>query len=277
MVIDNSYSRNNTNVISLKYGIIPTEGGIFTPMRNYNKGKGNNMKVIGFVRVSTGHQKLSIANQIAEITEYCKKTDGLELIEILQEEAISGDSIERIGFDRMTEMVEAKSIDGIVCSNLSRIGRKASMTLTLINKCLENDVFIYDMKDGTDTRTAGGRMAVKMRAVIYEEELLSIRENIRQVIRYKKKNGLKYNGRVAYGYYDKNGILYEDEFEIKVVRNIKNLKSRGHSWYKIAKRLNEYGIDTKERGANGWSGQQVKNVWGYHYGDGVKVERAMVA
>ena len=64
---------------------------------------------------------------------------------------------------------------------------------------------------------------------------------------------------------------------IKIVRNIKNLKSRGHSWYKIAKRLNNYGIDTKERGKNGWSGQQVKNVWTYHYGDGIKVERAMVA
>ena len=246
-------------------------------MKNNRKGKGNRMNVIGFVRVSTGHQKLSIANQIAEITDYCEKTDGIKLIEILQEEGISGGSLERIGFDRMIGMVEAKEIDGIVCLNLSRIGRKAAMTLNLINKCLDNDVFIYDMKDGTDTRTPGGRMAVKMRAVIYEEELLSIRENIRQVIRYKKKNGLKYNGRVAYGYYDKNGILYEDEFEIKIVRNIKNLKSRGHSWYKIAKRLNNYGIDTKERGKNGWSGQQVKNVWTYHYGDGIKVERAMVA
>ncbi len=44
------------------------------------------MKVIGFVRVSTGHQRLSVSNQIAEITDYCKKTDDLELIEILQEE-----------------------------------------------------------------------------------------------------------------------------------------------------------------------------------------------
>jgi len=276
VIIDNSYSKNNTNEIRLKYGIIPTISVKFTHMKKYNKGKGNKMKVIGFVRVSTGHQKLSIQNQIAEITDYCKKTDGIELIEILQEEAVSGGSIERVGFDRMLDMVESGSIDGIVCLNLSRIGRKAAMTLNLINKCLENDVFIYDMKDGTDTRTPGGRMVVKLRAVMYEEELINIRENIRSVIRYKKKNGLKYNGRTAYGYYDKNGILYEDEFEIKVVRNIKNLYSRGHSWYKIAKKLNKDGTETKENGANGWSGQQVKNVWTNHYGDGLKVEGAMV-
>ena len=71
MIIDNSYSRNNTNEIRLKYGIIPREGVKFTHMKKYNKGKGNNMKVIGFVRVSTGHQKLSIQNQTAEITDYC--------------------------------------------------------------------------------------------------------------------------------------------------------------------------------------------------------------
>ena len=135
---------------------------------------------------------------------------------------------------------------------------------------MDNNVFIFDMKDGTDTRTAGGRMAVKMRAVIYEEELLSIRENIRQVIRYKKKNGLKYNGRIAYGLYEKNGILYEDDFEMKIVRNMKNLKSRGHTFYGIAKKLNQNKIDTKERGSKGWTQQQVKNTLNYHYGDGVK-------
>jgi len=106
-----------------------------------------------------------------------------------------------------------------------------------------------------------------MRAVIYEEELFRIRENIRGVIRYKKENGLVYNGRVAYGMYDKNGILEEDEFEMKIVRNMKNLKSRGHSLYAIAKKLNENDIDTKERGSNGWSTQQVKNTLNYHYGE----------
>ena len=63
-----------------------------------------------------------------------------------------------------------------------------------------------------------------MRAVIYEEELLRIRRKHGSVIRYKKDNGLKYNGRVVYGMYDKNGILEVDEFEMKIVRNMKNLK-----------------------------------------------------
>jgi len=228
------------------------------------------MKTIGYIRVSTNKQKLSISNQISEIKKWSKANkDKVSLIEIIQDEGISGDALVRNGFDKMVEMIENKEIDGVVCLNLSRIGRKAAQTLELINKCLDKDVALIDLQDGTDTRTPGGRMAVKMRAVIYEEELFRIRENIRSVIRYKKDNGLKYNGRVAYGLYDKNGVLHEDEFEMKIVRNMKNLKSRGHSLYGIAKKLNENDIDTKERGSNGWTTQQVKNTLKYHYGAGV--------
>ena len=225
------------------------------------------MKTIGYIRVSTSKQKLSISNQISEIEKWSgTNTEKIDLVEIIQDEGISGDALVRNGFDRMVSMIDNGEIEAVVCLNLSRIGRKAAQTLELINKCLEKNVALIDLQDGTDTRTPGGRMAVKMRAVIYEEELFRIRENIRSVIRYKKNNGLKYNGRVAYGYYDKNGILHEDEFEMKIVRNMKNLKSRGHSFYSIAKKLNENSIDTKERGNNGWTTQQVKNTLNYHYG-----------
>ena len=158
------------------------------------------MKTIGYIRVSTSKQKLSISNQISEIEKWSgTNTENIDLVEIIQDEGISGDALVRNGFDRMVSMIDNGEIEAVVCLNLSRIGRKAAQTLELINKCLEKNVALIDLQDGTDTRTPGGRMAVKMRAVIYEEELFRIRENIRSVIRYKKNNGLKYNGRVAYG------------------------------------------------------------------------------
>ena len=220
--------------------------------------------VIGFVRVSTLKQNLSMKNQKARIKEFCKDK-GLNLVNIICEEGVSGSKIDRDGFNNMLGMVKEKSIDGVVCLNLARIGRRASQTLELINECLDNKVFLLDIEDGTDTRTAGGRMSVKMRAVIYEEELINIRTRIKEVIRFKKKNGLRYNGRLAYGVYSKNGVLYEDEFEMKIVRNMKNLRSRGWTWYKIMKRLNENEIPTKEHGENGWSINQLKKVYDYHY------------
>ena len=124
---------------------------------------------------------------------------------------------------------------------------------------------MISIKEGIDTSNMGGRMQAKMMAVWAEEELIQMKERIKDAIRYKKKNGLKYNGTPAYGTYVKNGVLYEDDFEMKIVRNIKNLKSRGWSWYKIAKKLTEEDIPTKMKTGKGWHINQVKQVYRFHY------------
>ena len=41
------------------------------------------------------------------------------------------------------------------------------------------------------------------------------------------------------------------------------MKSRGHTLYKIAKRLNEMGVATKEGGK--WQQNTIKRVMEYHY------------
>ena len=80
-------------------------------------------KVVGFVRVSTLKQTISMKNQVSRIKQYSKE-NNLDLVDIIKEEGISGGKINRKGFDQMLELVEKKEIDGIVCLNLSRIGRR---------------------------------------------------------------------------------------------------------------------------------------------------------
>ena len=93
------------------------------------------MKTIGYIRVSTSKQKLSISNQISEIEKWSgTNTEKIDLVEIIQDEGISGDALVRNGFDKMVGMIDRKEIDCVVCINLSRIGRKAAQTLELINK-----------------------------------------------------------------------------------------------------------------------------------------------
>lgn len=223
-------------------------------------------KIIAFVRTSTLKQGVSIKNQIQQIKDYAKK-ENLTISEIINEEGVSGDSLKRVGFDRMMDLVENKEIDGVLCYWISRAGRRLVETLELINSCLENKVALISVKEGIDTRNAGGRIQAKMMALWAEEELIGIRERIKEVISYKKKNGLKYNGTPAYGTYVKNGLLYEDELEMKIVRNMKNQRSRGWSWYKIMKRLNEMDIPTKMKSSKGWTINQIKSAYNYHYGD----------
>ena len=222
--------------------------------------------IIGFVRTSTMKQGNSIKLQRDSIENFAKDRN-LQLIDIIEEEGISGDKLNRAGFDTLLQLVNMKKVDGVVCYWLSRAGRSAVRVLELINSCLDNNVALMSVKEGIDTSTSGGRIQAKFMAIIAEEELLTIKERIKGVIRHKKGNGLQYNGTPAYGTYVKNGLLYEDAFEIKIVRNMKNLRSRGWSWYKIMKKLNNNDIPTKMNGEKGWSINQVKNVYDYHYGE----------
>ena len=222
--------------------------------------------IIGFVRTSTMKQGNSIKLQRDSIENFAKDRN-LQLIDIIEEEGISGDKLNRAGFDTLLQLVKMKKVDGVVCYWLSRAGRSAVRVLELINSCLDNNVALMSVKEGIDTSTSGGRIQAKFMAIIAEEELLTIKERIKGVIRHKKGNGLQYNGTPAYGTYVKNGLLYEDAFEIKIVRNMKNLRSRGWSWYKIMKKLNNNDIPTKMNGEKGWSINQVKNVYDYHYGE----------
>ena len=80
---------------------------------------------------------------------------------------------------------------------------------------------------------------------INEFEVETLRDRIKDVKREKKKNGLVY-GRLMYGYDNTDGKLTKNEDEFKVIKRIKNLRSRGWSWRRISVKLNEYGVKSKE-------------------------------
>ena len=75
------------------------------------------MKVVGFTRVSTMKQQLGMKTQKRMIRDYCN-TNGLELVEIITEEGISGDAKIRFGFDKLKDMV-AKMKPGSVIVDMA--------------------------------------------------------------------------------------------------------------------------------------------------------------
>ncbi len=63
--------------------------------------------IIGFVRTSTMKQGNSIKLQKDRIKEYAKDRE-LQLVDIVEEEGVSGDSLNRVGFDTIMDMVNNK-------------------------------------------------------------------------------------------------------------------------------------------------------------------------
>ena len=74
-------------------------------------------KVIGYIRVSDNeYQKLkenSINNQIKSINEYCNRND-FDLVEIFEDNGISGLISNRIGLTEMIDKIKSENIDLVV-------------------------------------------------------------------------------------------------------------------------------------------------------------------
>ena len=217
------------------------------------------MKVLGYIRVSSNIQikGYSLVLQKNKIKEYCKLMD-FELVEIYEDRGISGMSIDkRNGYKEMLGYLQNNEIDGIVVWSLSRLGRKMSDIIGLLEELkLKNKKFI-SIKENINNEDKIGSLIMNILSSINEFEVEVIRERIADVKRDKKEKGLVY-GNEIYGWDKMDGKLIKNEYEFRIIKRIKNLKSRGWSWRNISNKLNEEGIKSKKGGI--WYDGSLYNV-----------------
>lgn len=205
-------------------------------------------KVIGYVRVSSEIQKRknnSIPLQKKKIKEYCSLND-FELIDVYEDDGVSGMSIDkRNGFKSMVEFMKENKIDGIVVWSLSRLGRKMKDVVEFMDFLKSNNIGFFSIKENLSNDDKIGSLIMNILSSINEFEVEVIRERIKDVKRNKKENGEVY-GRMMYGFDNVNGKMIENKEEKRIIRRVKNFRSRGWSWRKISNRLNDEGIKSKE-------------------------------
>ena len=207
-------------------------------------------KVIGYVRVSSEIQKRknnSIPLQKKKIKEYCSLND-FDLIDVYEDDGVSGMSIDkRNGFKSMVEFMKENKIDGIVVWSLSRLGRKMKDVVEFMDFLKSNNIGFFSIKENLSNDDKIGSLIMNILSSINEFEVEVIRERIKDVKRNKKENGEVY-GRMMYGYDNVNGKMIENKEEKRIIRRIKNFRSRGWSWRRISLKLNKDGIRSKEGG-----------------------------
>jgi site-specific DNA recombinase len=205
-------------------------------------------KVIGYVRVSSEIQKRknnSIPLQKKKIKEYCSLND-FDLIDVYEDDGVSGMSIDkRNGFKSMVEFMKENKIDGIVVWSLSRLGRKMKDVVEFMDFLKSNNIGFFSIKENLSNDDKIGSLIMNILSSINEFEVEVIRERIKDVKRNKKENGEVY-GRMMYGFDNVNGKMIENKEEKRIIRRVKNFRSRGWSWRKISIRLNDEGIKSKE-------------------------------
>ena len=218
-------------------------------------------KVIGYIRVSTEYQKLkenSINNQIKSINEYCSRND-FDLVEIFEDNGISGLISNRIGLTEMIDKIKSENIDCVIVYSLSRLGRKLKDVIQFIELLEKKNIKFISLKENFNSNDIVGKLMFNILGSINEFEVNILSQRISDVKQYKKSVKEVYCGKILFGTDRKDNKLVKNDKEFKVLELINELRNKGNSYFKISKYLNDHNILSKENKC--WYGSSVRSVY----------------
>ncbi len=143
------------------------------------------MAIYGYLRVSSDEQDVN--NQKNGVIEFAKAKDW-HVDDWITDEGISGtkDPEKRqLG----VLMKKCQKGDVIVCSELSRLGRKMLMVMSILEYCMKNNIMIYTVKDnyvlGDNIQSTVLAFAFSLAAQI-ERDMISMRTTEALVVRRRE-------------------------------------------------------------------------------------------
>ncbi len=204
---------------------------------------------VGYIRVSTQEQAqegVSLEMQTAKIKAYCALND-ITLAGIYGDPGISGKSIKaRPGIQAVLSLVKAKRISAVVVYKLDRLGRNTIETLDIAGRMDKAEVALHSITEKLDTQSALGRFFFTMTASLAEMERALIAERTTSALALKRSKGEKTGGSCPYGYRSVEGKLIPDTNEQRLIKRIKSLRAKGHSYQRIADTLSDNGVFTRK-------------------------------
>jgi DNA invertase Pin-like site-specific DNA recombinase len=145
------------------------------------------MKVALYCRVSTNDQhNLRQINDLSDLV----KSQGWVIEEIITE-YISGakQNIEREGINQVLQLAAAGKIDKVVVTEISRLGRKVSQVIEIIEKMADYNVSIYIQNIGMETLLPNGKENIMFKPILVT--LAGFAEMERELLRERIISGMK--------------------------------------------------------------------------------------
>jgi site-specific DNA recombinase len=204
-----------------------------------------------YTRISREDQSTySLATQEAACRQLAER-EGLDVREVFTDDGYSSERLDRLGLERLRDLVRAQAVAAIVCHSPDRLTRKAGHLYILEEEFRRHQVrLLYCTSTADDTPE--GRLTGHIRAAISEFELETLRERTRRGRRARALAGLPQLGYgVPYGYkYNpvsntSRGELVVDPSEASIVQEIFQLRLQGLGAWRLSRLLTARGVPTK--------------------------------
>ncbi|MDS0528420.1 recombinase family protein [Clostridium sp. SHJSY1] len=214
-----------------------------------------------YARVSTDkkEQSESIPVQVENLKKWIlnksreDKSSVYNLIDVYQDQGISGSSFERESFIKMKEDIENKKINMIVTRDLSRFSRNYILAGYYLEDYFKvNNIRFISVLDNVDTESEFDNDIIPFKNILNEMYIKDCSRKVRSALLTRMERGSSIASKPPYGYkfeevYEKNQkniklISAEDE-STQVVKEIFTLYLSGWGAGKIASYLNKQGID----------------------------------
>lgn len=180
-----------------------------------------------YIRVSSDKQ--TVENQRFEIEEFCKRESIC--IDKWIEETVSG--TRNYSQRKLGGLIRrSRCGDRIICSELSRLGRKMYMIMEILSKCTTRGCQLWTIKDGF---RLGDNVQSKTLAFAFgiaaEIERNLISQRTREALAQRRASGVKLGRPSGAGHQPKLDRLLSSANEIR------ELRIQGYSIAKIAKKM----------------------------------------
>jgi site-specific DNA recombinase len=233
-----------------------------TKRGNVAKNKGNKMRAIGYIRVSSALQAdegVSLDAQRARIKAWCL-ANGAELATIHEDAGISGGRADnRPGLqDALDDVCRTGGV--LVVYSLSRLARSVRDTLVIADRLDKAGADLVSLSEKIDTTSAAGKMLFRLLAVLNEFERDLISERTQGAMNYKRSKGERL-GAIPLGFQlgEDGRTLSPVPDEMATVELIRELSADALGHRAIARELTRRGIPTKT-GLPSWTHGAIAKI-----------------
>lgn len=210
---------------------------------------GDSKKAIGFVRVSTTDQHLGPIAQRDAIQRYCD-AKGIKLVAVYEDLGVSGAApIERCtGLLNAINALRANDAGQLIVAKRDRLARevvKAAVVERMVREQGAEVVSAAGEGEGSDPS------AMLMRTIcdaFAEYERATIKARITAAMQVKKARGERVSSSIPLGLrLVDGGKLAQDEVEMRLAHQAREMKTSGMTLANIADTLNAQGINLRGR------------------------------